>query len=73
MKSKKVKLFRVHTGILLKGTVTTTVEAEKHHVTLEWTPAGVAISGAGFEKFIYSSNIVEVTFETELGAPAKAA
>jgi hypothetical protein len=62
---RKALAARFHTGVHALNTVLTSVDSARHNCEIEFFPYGVLIKGSNTYKFVYSSNIIDVTFERE--------
>jgi len=62
---RKALAVRFHTGVHCLNSVLTSVDAAKNQCSIEFFPWGVTIKGSNTNKFVYSSNIIDVTFERE--------
>lgn len=62
---RKATQVRFHTGVHCLNSVLTSVDAVRNQATIEWFPYGVLIKGSNTHKFIFASNIIDVTFERE--------
>jgi hypothetical protein len=63
--NRKATQARFHTGVHCLNSVLTSVDALRNQCSIEWFPYGVLIKGSNTHKFVYSSNIIDVTFERE--------
>lgn len=62
---RKAQAVRFHTGVHCLNSVLTSVDSTRNQCSIEFFPYGVLIKGSNTNKFIYSSNIIDVTFERE--------
>ena len=65
IEGRKAMQVRFHTGVHCLNSVLTSVDAVRNQASIEWFPYGVLIKGSNTNKFVYSSNIIDVTFERE--------
>lgn len=64
-REKKAIAARFHTGVHALNTVLTSVDCIRNKCEIEFYPYGILLKGSNTHKFIYSSNIIDVTFDKE--------
>ena len=62
---RKAIAARFHTGVHALNTVLTSVDAKRNNCEIEFFPYGILLKGSNTYKFVYSSNIIDVTFDRE--------